>query len=145
MLRKSTVTQCLGQRLFLYVTLKKLLRQFWIQLLQPVVLLQRAFAIIQRDISKREIEMRFTIIRFDPDRFLKRRRCFLVTLGPEIDGAEIVVCLRIRRLQRERLLVSVDRRLELLILVKRSAETVVRVRIILLRAEQPVETQSLLP
>ena len=89
--------------------------------------------------------MRLTVVRFDPDRFLKRRRRFLVTLGPEIDGAEIVVSFRIRRLQRERLLVRFDRRLKLLILVKRSAETVIRVRIILLRAAQPVGTRSLLP
>src|SRR6185295_16035790 len=108
---KSTVTECLGQRfypcLLLYVLLKEVIGEFWIELLQLVVLVQRALTILQCHVREREIEMRLTVIRLEPDRFLKRRRRFLVTLGPEIDGAEIVVRLRIRRLQRERLLVRV--------------------------------------
>ena len=58
-----------------------------------------------------------SLIRFDPDRFLKRRRRFLVTLGPEIDGAEIVVVSPHSQASARASSCTLDRRLELLILV----------------------------
>src|ERR1044072_6489803 len=94
--RKSNVVASLGQRfpeLFLDVLLKKLIRELWIQLLQTAVLCQRPFSIVQSDVSKHEIEMRFRIIGLDPDRFFETRHRFLVTLRAEVDRAEIVVCL----------------------------------------------------
>src|ERR1051326_5422908 len=122
-------------RLFLFhVTLEKIFREFWIYFLQTVVLVHRRLTIFQRDVREREIEMRLTIIRLQPDRFLKRRRRFLVSPGPEIDRAEIVLCLGIARLERESFLVRVDRGLELLVLVKRRAETVVSICVIALES-----------
>src|SRR6185369_6052595 len=78
--------------------------------------------------------MRFTIIRLESDRFLKSSRRFFVTLGPEIDGAEVVVGLGIRRLERERFFVRVDCGIKLLVLVECGAEAVVRVCMIALES-----------
>src|SRR5690349_4749510 len=74
--------------------------------------------------------MRLAIIRLEPDRFLERRRRFLVTLGPEINGAEIVVDLSTGRFERECFLVRCDRGFELLVLVKRGTEAVVSICVI---------------
>jgi hypothetical protein len=78
----------LGQRfLLLYITLEKIVGELRIQLLQTVVLLQRGFPIIQRHISEGKIEMRFAIIRLDPDGFPETRRSFLIALRAEVNRA----------------------------------------------------------
>ena len=91
-------SRCLFIASLLHVALKKIFRQLWIDFLQFIVLVQRTFSITKRDKIQGQIEMSFAIIRLDSSRFLKSSRRLTITLGSEVNRAEVVIRLGIRRL-----------------------------------------------
>src|SRR6266480_2094182 len=111
-------------------TLEKLVCQPGIQGSQFGVLFQRFLSIPQRYIGDCQVEVCLSIGRPEPDSFVKGGRCFLITFGPNVHSTNIIMSLSVVTFQRQRFLVSLDRLIELLVLVKRSPQTVVSLNVV---------------